>query len=284
MEFPTTAKALWDLVRNDLTLSREEPEADTEAYWLLEHYFGLSRTDVLVDKTLPQADYSVLESAVDRLHAHEPIQYILGEAWFYGRPFSVNENVLIPRPETEELVQQILQLPLAEQARVLDVGTGSGCIPITLAAERPSWEVHALDISEEALTVARANAQALEVSVAWYRVDVLMAQPPVSGVDVLVSNPPYVRMQEMEAMAPKVTDYEPPRALFVPDSAPLLFYERLTFLAPRLLAPGGWLATEINEALGPEVAELYRQAGLQQVKLLQDMQGKDRMVLGQWEG
>ena len=281
MAYPDRARALWQQLRETLCASRSLAEAEAEAYWLLEHFAGLGRTQVIVDASVANLPAGVLENALERLAQHEPIQYVLGEAWFYGRAFHVAPGVLIPRPETEELVQKALELHPHPHGIILDVGTGSGCIPITLKAEQPAWQVYGLDVSTEALQIAQTNANQLEVEVQWLEVDILHRMPEVPPLDLLISNPPYVRRLEAEQMEVKVLDHEPHLALFVENEEPLLFYRRLADLAPQLLKSDGWLATEINEALGAGVADLYHRAGLQHVAIYKDMQGKDRVVVGQ---
>ena len=217
-----------------------------------------------------------------RLLAHEPVQYVLGRAHFAGMELEVTPATLIPRPETEELVRLIER----EQAgrpgrRVLDVGTGSGCLALALARALPGAEVLAVDISAEALAVARRNAQAWAPAVAFQQVDILQALPAglVPGtLDVLVSNPPYVRESERTEMRQNVLAWEPATALFVPDNDPLLFYRRLAEIGPQLLAGDGVAYLEINEVLGAETAALFAAQGFAEVQVVGDMFGKPRMV------
>ena len=217
-----------------------------------------------------------------RLLAHEPVQYVLGAAHFAGMTLEVTPATLIPRPETEELVQLIER----EQAhrpgrRVLDVGTGSGCLALALARALPKAEVLAVDISAEALVVARRNAAAWAPAVAFQQVDILQEFPAglaPGSLDVLVSNPPYVRESERADMRENVLAWEPATALFVPDNDPLIFYRRLAEIGAQLLAADGVVYLEINEALGPETAALFIAQGFADVRVVADMFGKPRMV------
>ncbi|HAA15341.1 MAG TPA: peptide chain release factor N(5)-glutamine methyltransferase [Cytophagales bacterium] len=282
MTWPTSSRDLWQLLTDQLSDTRPIEEAKTHAYWILEYFYGIGLVDTLINKVIEDPGTAPLQSVLDRLSQHEPIQYVLGHAWFCGYRFRVTPEVLIPRPETEELVQWTQETVSEPQAQVLDIGTGSGCIAISLKLRQPAWEVYGLDVSGGALEVARENAEALKADTRWLQVDILQSQPTLLPLDALVSNPPYVRVSEMEQMEANVLDYEPSRALFVNDAAPLIFYQRIAFLGTRLLKPGGWLLVEINEAMGPETLELFRNTGYRDVTLKQDLQGKDRMVRAQW--
>ena len=217
-----------------------------------------------------------------RLLAHEPVQYVLGIAHFAGMELEVTPATLIPRPETEELVQLIEREQAARAGRrVLDVGTGSGCLALALARVLPGAEVLAVDISAEALAVARRNGAAWAPMVAFQQVDILQDIPTglVPGaLDVLVSNPPYVRESERADMRANVLAWEPATALFVPDNDPLIFYRRLAEIGAQLLAADGVAYLEINEALGPETAALFAAQGFAEVQVVADMFGKPRMV------
>lgn len=259
---------------------------------LLEHSTGLPAFELVREQELrfsPEA-FARAEAGVRRLLANEPIQYITGIAHFYGREFFVDPSVLIPRRETEELVEWVAGSSRIQQAgdkaqpiSVLDIGTGSGCIPISLALELKdrSPDITALDVSEDALAVARKNAATLGASVAFQHLDVLTARPDAfDGLDVIVSNPPYVRHSEKESLAPHVRDHEPGLALFVEDADPLLFYREIARLGQHWLQPGGSLFFEINEQFGQEVVALLEATGYHSVELRQDLAGKDRMVMG----
>ncbi len=225
----------------------------------------------------------LLESILERLLAGEPVQYVTGWAPFYGYMFEVNPSVLIPRPETEELIYEILHhAAFAENTTrmVLDVGTGSGCIAVSLAKQRPQWDVHAIDISNDALRVARRNARRLGVQVAFRQMD-LRDQPAwdeLSNFDLIVSNPPYVAHDECELLSSSVKDFEPPMALFAPPGDPLFFYKLLAALAQSKLVPHGWLFVELNALRAQPIAALFAQAPWQHVEIIEDLQGRPRIL------
>lgn len=222
-----------------------------------------------------------LESILARLHNFEPIQYILGEARFLGRTFRVTPGVLIPRPETEELVEMMLK-ELSPVSRVLDVGTGSGCIAISLAKELPESQVTAWDVSGEALSIAAANSKALQASVRFEQRDVLTYEPcVVDCYDVIVSNPPYVTEAEKQEMEHNVLDWEPSLALFVPDTDPLRFYRRIAVLGLEMLTPGGKLYFEINRAFGKDTVAMLCESGYRAVRLQKDISHNDRFVIAE---
>ena len=257
-------------------------ERQAVAQRLLGHYFQLTLADLVVDRVVPapRAQQQQLATASKRLCQQEPLQYVLGQAPFLGHDFQVSPAVLIPRPETEAWVQHLIDLQLPPGRRVLDIGTGSGCIAITLQLALPQATVLALDNSPAALQVAQANAHRLGASVHFLLKDVLHTPFPEQIWDIIVSNPPYVCQAEQIHMQPQVLHHEPAGALFVPDERPLIFHEKIVAQAGQHLAPGGTLCLEINEAFGPAVAQLLRQAGLQAVHIGQDLQGKDRWVMG----
>lgn len=222
-----------------------------------------------------------LESILARLHNFEPIQYILGEARFLGRTFRVTPGVLIPRPETEELVEMMLK-ELSPVSRVLDVGTGSGCIAISLAKELPESQVTAWDVSGEALSIAAANSKALQASVRFEQRDVLTYEPcVVDCYDVIVSNPPYVIEAEKQEMEHNVLDWEPSLALFVPDTDPLRFYRRIAVLGLEMLTSGGKLYFEINRAFGKDTVAMLCETGYRAVRLQKDISHNDRFVIAE---
>ena len=284
-QYPTSSRALFRLIQQRLSGLIHAAEAEQQAYWLLEALFDKNRTDVILDKPLEMGEEKrdKLEAVLERLERHEPIQYVLGEAPFYGHEFMVNPAGLIPRPETEDLVQLICGHHAGQQGlQLLDVGTGSGCIAISLALCLPEAQVSALDISAPALEVAMENARRLQASVRFFERDILKEYPEeLPLLDVIVSNPPYVREQEKRLMKPNVMEWEPHTALFVKDTDPLLFYRRISRLALQQLKPGGFLYFEINEAYGKQVAEMVVALGFQEVAVLPDMQGKDRMLQAQ---
>ena len=284
MQNKRSSRALYKEIYNTLLPTFQDARAcQAMTQQLLAHYFQCDRVALIMEKDIVISSQKValLATAVQRLQQHEPIQYVLGKAPFLGRDFQVNTAVLIPRPETEEMVQCILQENERAGLRVLDIGTGSGCIAITLQQELQQATVHALEIDPKALAVAQANAQKLGASLQWLQADILQDILPDQQWDIIASNPPYVREKEQSHMHCRVLDFEPASALFVPDKQPLVFYERIATLAPRYLTPSGKLYLEINEAFGTEVAHLLTEAGFKAINISQDLNGKDRWVRGQ---
>ncbi len=228
-----------------------------------------------------------LRQNLERLLFGEPVQYVTGHAWFYGLRFLTDPRALIPRPETEELVRRVLETCRAEAPmRVLDIGTGSGCIAVTLKKNRPSWEVFALDISAEALELAQQNATSNQCAIHAIRQDILEVKHWLrwGRFDLIVSNPPYIPHSEQRLMPAQVLEYEPASALFVPDDDPLLFYEAIAGFAHAALDPAGYLFLEVNAFRAGEVARLMEHAGLVEVAIEPDMQGRQRMVSARMPG
>ena len=262
----------------------EAGEAKAIVRWVLDVRFGLSQTDILCGKVtqLSADDQTELEKIVIRLEKGEPVQYVIGVADFCGRPFHVEPGVLIPRPETEELCRWII--PCQSNADILDIGTGSGCIAITLALEMPEAKVTAWDISDEALRIASANAKALGANVTFQKHDALNISPssfllpPSSRYNLIVSNPPYVCDKEKAAMEQNVLNYEPHLALFVPDDDPLLFYRAIASYAITALKPEGQLFFELNPVYAREIEELLAGMGFQHTERRQDQFGKQRFL------
>ena len=244
---------------------------------------GQAPTDYYLGKDIalsPKKEQE-LEDILQRLSRFEPLQYIEGRTLFLGREFWVAPGVLIPRPETEELVELMLK-EIPADARILDVGTGSGCIAISLAKELPDALVTAWDVSPEALSVARANARKLQADVRFGECDVLACQVDEVGLyDVIVSNPPYVTEAEKADMEPNVLQWEPSLALFVPDDDPLRFYRRIAVLGRDMLADGGRLYFEINRAYGREMVEMLRTTGHVRVRVKKDLSQNDRFVIAE---
>lgn len=256
-------------------------------YLLAEKLLHLSRIDIALqlDDTLTSDEEINFNQAIDRLKIYEPVQYILGETEFFGYPFLVNKQVLIPRPETEELVSWIIEDVDKKETTILDIGTGSGCIAISLAKKLNNAVVSAIDISNKAIEVAKKNALINNVNVEYSSVDVLNFEDKLvlqdkwkSKFDIIVSNPPYVRMQEKKLMQLNVIDHEPDIALFVEDDDPLLFYRRISELSRQYLKHNGTLYLEINEYLGVEMEKMLNEAGFKHVELKKDMFGKNRMI------
>lgn len=273
------AQALFQQTKGALK-AVEELEKEAISYWVLESIFGLNRTGVLVDEVVevtPEKE-AALQAVLKRINAHEPLQYVLGEAFFYGRKFLVNSNVLIPRPETEELVHLMVNDLRDKPIKVLDIGTGSGCIAITLSKEITTAEIQAMDVSSAALATAERNAALHFSKVQFFQQDILDEVVLDNDFDVWVSNPPYVRELEKKQMAKRVLEFEPEKALFVPDDDALLFYQRIAHLGLNHIKSGGRLYLEINEAFGSEVKQMLEAVGYQQVAIHKDLQGKDRMI------
>ncbi len=268
-------------------LSGVYPSEEIQSFFniLSESLLNISAVESVLnpEKTIAEAAVIAFQDAVNRLLSNEPIQYILGETAFYGLPFKVNKHTLIPRPETEELVSWILSeinnsnLPI-DSARILDIGTGSGCIAVSLAKNIATSEVYGMDISEEALTIARENAILNSVKVTFLQADVLGLRGLEGQYDVIVSNPPYVRELEKQLMHENVLKHEPNQALYVSDDDPLVFYRKIAQLAKKHLKPNGKLFFEINEYLGKEMISLLKSEGFNTVELKKDIYGKDRML------
>lgn len=265
------------------------PAEEVQSFFniITEKYLDLSRIEialkphfVVYPKVIQQ-----YQEAVRRLKEFEPIQYILGETEFYNLIFKVNTQTLIPRPETEELVEWILtEKPIQEEKNnsltILDIGTGSGCIAISLAKNRKGAQVHALDISPQAIAIAKQNAELNKVDVRFEQIDILQATSLPSSIqyDIIVSNPPYVRELEKEQMQANVLQYEPATALFVSNEDPLIFYKAIVKLAKSSLKPNAMLFFEINEHFGQELKKYLNEEGFRNIELKKDIYGKDRMM------
>ena len=276
-----TYQELW----RPLTAVYDQREAQSVARMVLEMRFGLTMAEVLCGQ---MPDECELQQIQQRLLAGDPVQYVIGEAEFGGRRFRVAPGVLIPRPETYELCQWVSNRGERreergeKEERILDIGTGSGCIACTLAAELPEAEVTAWDISEEALTIARENARRTHVHVLFEQVDILdprlIAASPQNRYQVIVSNPPYICQKEQATMERHVLDHEPHLALFVPDDDPLLFYRAIARYASLSLTPGGSLFFEINPLYATELSALLSAMSYHDIALKNDQFGKPRMI------
>lgn len=251
---------------------------------IFKHIYNYSKYELIVnnDLTLDEEGVKKIERIVNRLENYEPIQYILGEGWFYDEVFKVKPGVLIPRNETEELVDLIIKRHAGSKGKILDIGTGSGCIAISLKKHLTDFQLLACDISEEALSLASENAHVLQVDIEIFSFDVLSGKPLPGKYDIIVSNPPYVTRREMQQMEPNVLDHEPHLALFVPDDDPLLFYRAIVQHAQNALVDGGSLYFEINENYGCEMLALLAAFGMK-AELLKDINGKPRMLVGKKE-
>jgi release factor glutamine methyltransferase len=276
-------------IKRVLTAHYGDSEAAAMARWILTDVFGFTTLELYggKDRTFSANDEARLADILCRLENFEPLQYVLGHAEFDGLTLEVTPEVLIPRPETAELVAWIAgdvqagaqEAPQTEAPRILDIGTGSGCIPIALKHRLPRAILTAWDISEGALQVARRNASALHAEVQFERCDVLQAEDAGGRTfDVVVSNPPYICQKERAQMHRNVLDWEPSLALFVPDDDALRFYRRIARLGRTVLAPGGALYFEINRAYGGDTVEMLRGLGYRDITLKKDMEGNDRMI------
>jgi release factor glutamine methyltransferase len=252
---------------------------------VLQHLFGYSKTDTVIkaeEQILPE-EYDKFQKIIDRLKKHEPIQYILGYSWFYSYKILVNKYVLIPRPETEELVDWVIKDNIQEdKPAIFDMATGSGCIAIALARHMKGSRVFACDISAGALKIARENANMNQADIVFIQKDILKneKEPANTIFDIIVSNPPYVLKGEKEKMQRNVLEFEPGLALFVENDNPLLFYQAILNYAHHFLKTGGKLYFEINEAYGQQLVSILKAKGYEGVVLRKDINGKDRMIRG----
>ncbi len=266
-------------LRKGLDGVAEPQEVQAMIRVICEDVFHYDPVDVALrqESELPDFAQQRITEIIDRLRRDEPLQYIVGHARFHGHQFKVTPAVLIPRPETEQLVDLIVDENKASDLRVLDMGTGSGCIAISLARALKFAQVDALDVSRDALDVARENAAALKVKVRFFESDMLLPQPP-ARYDIIVSNPPYICWSEREAMDRNVKDYEPGQALFVPDNDPLLFYKAIAPYAAQSLERGGRLYLEINRRFGNEVKRLLEDNDFDEVRIIEDSFGNPRFA------
>ncbi len=261
----------------------EEKEADNMLFMILMEFAGLNKAGILInhDQAVSESELLKIHFAVKDLLKEKPIQYILGKTEFYGLPFVVNSKVLIPRPETEEIVALVIEeLKLNPNRNVLDIGTGSGCIAITIKKNIPEARVVALDVSDFAIEVAQLNAEINEVEIGFSKLDMLLPEKwnLKNSFDVIVSNPPYVRKSEKELMKKNVLDYEPGIALFVEDENPLIFYKAIAEFGQKYLNIGGKLFCEINQYLSEETQQLFAKQGYANVQVKNDMSGNPRII------
>ena len=312
-----TLKELKNHFQTELQSIYDKDEIDSFFFMVTEYFYNFKRIDVSLNPNFEINNFSKWETIIANLKAEKPIQYILGEAWFYGLKFKVNENTLIPRPETEELVEWIsdslnfkvksqkvkieskkskvesqklretnFQLPTSN-FQLLDIGTGTGCIPISVKKNIPEAEVFAIDISEKTLKIAQENAQINQTEINFLQADILKTNDllslraesrSLSKFDIIVSNPPYVRNLEKQEIKKNVLDYEPHLALFVEDNDALLFYKKIAELAQKSLKPDGLLFFEINQYFGKETVEMLENLGFKNIELRKDLKGNDRMI------
>ena len=261
-------------------------EAESFFYLILEDKHKLRQIDLALNHelTFSDGDFVVWDSLLAQLKKEVPIQYLLGKTNFYGLDFEVNENVLIPRPETEELVEWIInensKTDKAKTIKILDIGTGSGCIAISLAKNIPNAQVYAMDISKKAIETAKRNAMNNKTDVTFILQDVLNTEVLKCTFDIIVSNPPYVRNLEKEEIKKNVLDYEPHLALFVEDNDALIFYRKIAALAQNNLLEDGQLYFEINQYLGDEMKDLLEKMNFKSIELRKDIYDNDRMIFG----
>jgi release factor glutamine methyltransferase len=271
-----------------------QTEIDTFFYYLIEEYLSLQRIDLIMqpDFEITSEKELLFNNAVKRLQKEEPIQYIIGNTEFYGFPFLVDENTLIPRPETEELVEWILnEVNSVEKTNILDIGTGTGCIPISLKKNLPNANISAIDVSVNALKKATENANLNNVAINFIEQDILkitslnviaskIEEPSTNDIkfDIIVSNPPYVRELEKTEIKNNVLENEPHLALFVDDNNPLIFYNKIADLAKNHLTKNGSLFFEINQYLGKETFNMLKDKGFINIELRKDFSGNDRMI------
>jgi release factor glutamine methyltransferase len=262
----------------------DEKEVESFFYIILEAFHDMKRVDLALNPNFELDSTQLLqwETVLAQLKEQKPIQYILGETEFYGLPFYVSEHTLIPRPETEELVEWIIvnsqNRKFANPLKILDIGTGSGCIGIALAKNIPKASVFAIDVSEKALAIAKRNAKRNGVEITLQTLNILDVEDLTEKFDIIVSNPPYVRQLEKKEMLKNVLDYEPHLALFVADDDALVFYRKIAELACKHLTEKGQLYFEINQYLGKEMIALLEQYHFKNIELKKDIYGNDRMV------
>jgi len=277
-----TAFSLFKEISNLLSDAFPEQEIQSLQKLIFEKKLGLQLHDIYLNPNLKisEVDSDSILVIVSDLKLNKPIQYILGEADFFGLVFKVAEDVLIPRPETEELVDWIIKSVDNNPLSILDIGTGSGCIAVSLASNLPKAKVTAIDISKSALNIAEFNALANKVDVDFYLIDFFDSNQiiPNYPFDIVVSNPPYVRESEKKLMKPNVLDHEPHTALFVSDTDPLIFYREIAQKSLKLLKSGGKVYCELNESLGDETYLVFAEFGYTKIEVRKDLNGKDRMI------
>lgn len=276
-----TIQQAYHFLQQQLSTIYDNDEANNIADLVIEHITGYKKLGRITykDLLLSEQQTALLNNLIKELLTQKPVQYVLGEAWFYEMKFFVNEHVLIPRPETEELVELVTSYKLPS-ASILDIGTGSGCIPITLKKKLPKTEITAIDVSAEALSVAKRNAANLHADINFKELDFLNEQNwhELDSYDVIVSNPPYIKQSESASMHINVLSFEPHIALFVTDDDALLFYRKIALFGKTHLTINGKIFVEINEALGAESIALFESYGYT-ATLKKDMQQKDRMIV-----
>ncbi|MFP5042314.1 peptide chain release factor N(5)-glutamine methyltransferase [Parasediminibacterium sp. JCM 36343] len=281
-----TTHSAYQQLQNQLCELYNNREATNIADWVMEYVTKQTKIERIIHKTqsINAEQAKQLEGITVQLLQYRPVQYVLQEAWFAGMKFYVDEAVLIPRPETDELVEWAVEQAKAtmvtpSRLAILDIGTGSGCIPIALKKKLPQADVNAIDISHQALAVARKNADNLQAAIHLQKIDFLdeSGWGKLGIYNIIISNPPYIKQSEKNSMSQHVTLFEPNMALFVSDNDPLIFYRKIAIFGQQHLVEGGHIFVEINEALGQETVALFNSCGYS-TELKKDLQGKDRMV------
>ncbi len=273
-------KKYFDTAQSKLVKIYPLTEAKEISFLLINHLTRASKTDIIVDKSVPDFDENLFDSLLKRLLQFEPIQYVMGKTIFCGHVFLVNQHTLIPRPETEELVQIIIKENNAKSnLKIIDIGTGSGCIPISLYLQLPENEYFGLDISQEALKMASINVTNNQAKITFLHKDILKSQQ-IGKFDIIVSNPPYVLESDKATMNANVLAYEPHSALFVPDNDALQFYEAILKFAVTNLNPKGSIYFEIHESKGNEMMALMKKYHFQSVRIEKDFNNKARFAIG----
>ncbi len=275
------SKDVFSWTVDQITLDEHPDEIRSIVYLLLEKKFNITKSNIIAASDIPDFTQGELHPIIKRINKGEPIQYIIGTQEFYGRTFKVDPSVLIPRPETEILITTVidhLNMSIIDSPKILDIGTGSGCIPITLQLELNTKDVTGIDISEKAIATARSNNQLHNTQVNFQLADVLNDPLSDKNYDIIVSNPPYVTEREKSGMKINVLNFEPHNALFVPDNDPLLFYKVIAEKSKACLNYGGVVAVEINQLFGNDVEVIFTKNSFRFVEIINDLSGKDRIV------
>lgn len=277
---PDSSKKLLQYIIGQLMIDEPPEEVSSIAHLVLEHLFNIDKTEIILDRSVnvTNSQQKSLNQFLTRLNQFEPIQYILGEAYFYGRKFIVNPSVLIPRQETEELINLVVKDFSGKKIKFLDIGTGTGCIAITLLKELKGGKAFAMDIDPRVIKTARQNAEKHDVDIDFLLIDIVTEPIPVQSLDVIVSNPPYVMASEKAFMKPNVLEHEPARALFVEDNDPLIFYRRIAELSKTALKEGGRIYLEINERFGEDIQAMLQVMDYSKVEIVKDINNKNRFV------
>lgn len=277
----TNSKDVFKWVVDQITLNEDPDEIKSIVYLLLEKKFNITKSQIIAASDLPHFNHDEAAPLILRINKGEPVQYIIGTQEFYGRTFKVDPSVLIPRPETEIIISTVidhLNMAIIDSPKILDIGTGSGCIPITIQLELNAMDVTGIDISKKAITVANENNKLHNAQVNFLVADVLNDPLPDNHYDIIVSNPPYVTEQEKSDMKINVLGYEPHDALFVQDDDPLLFYKVIAEKSKRSLNFGGIIVVEINQLFANDVELIFMKNSFRFVETIKDLSGKDRIV------